>query len=195
MGDRYADRLDRDPHPYPDPASRFQPQGPHGPSEVIDATPFRWTDADWRGVSPHGQVIYEMHVGTFTPEGTYAAASERLGALAEVGVTVIEMMPVAEFAGEFGWGYDGVDLWAPSHLYGRPDDLRRFVDSAHGAGLGVVLDVVYNHFGPDGNYLSQISPQYYSEHYQTELGEAINFDGPDSGPVREFFVEEMRPIG
>jgi maltooligosyltrehalose trehalohydrolase len=188
-GDRYAIRLDRDPHPYPDPASRFQPEGPHGPSEVIDATPFRWTDADWRGVSAHGQVIYEMHVGTFTPEGTYAAAAERLDALADVGVTVIEMMPLAEFAGKFGWGYDGVDLWAPSHLYGRPDELRRFVDRAHAAGIGVVLDVVYNHFGPDGNYLSQFSPDYVSERYKTEWGEAINFDGPDAGPVREFFVE------
>ncbi len=130
-----------------------------------------------------------MHIGTFTPEGTYAAAAERLPLLADVGVTVIELMPVADFAGRFGWGYDGVDLWAPTHLYGRPDDLRRFVDRAHALGIGVILDVVYNHFGPDGNYLTQFSNTYFSDKYENEWGEPINFDGPGSAGVRELCVE------
>ncbi len=188
-GTTYGFRLDDDPRAYPDPASRFQPEGPHGPSELIDPTRFRWTDQAWKGVTPRGQVIYELHVGTFTPEGTYAAATERLSMLADVGVTVIEMMPVSEFAGRFGWGYDGVDLWAPTHLYGRPDDLRRFVDRAHALGMGVILDVVYNHFGPDGNYLPQFSKTYFSDKYDNEWGEAINFDGPGSSGVRELCVE------
>jgi maltooligosyltrehalose trehalohydrolase len=189
VGGLYAFRLDDDPRPYPDPASRFQPEGPHGPSELIDPTAFRWTDGSWAGVTPRGQVLYEMHVGTFTPEGTTAAAAERLPLLAEIGVTVIEVMPVCEFAGRFGWGYDGVDLWAPSHLYGRPDDLRRFVDRAHALGMGVILDVVYNHFGPDGNYLPQFSTTVFSTRYDNEWGEAINFDGPGSAHVRELCVE------
>jgi maltooligosyltrehalose trehalohydrolase len=188
-GGLYAFRLDDDPHPYPDPASRFQPEGPHGPSELIDPAGFRWTDEGWKGVGARGQVLYEMHIGTFTPEGTYAAAAERLPQLAEVGVTVIEMMPVSEFAGSFGWGYDGVDLWAPTHLYGRPDDLRRFVDRAHALGMGVILDVVYNHFGPDGNYLPQFSKTVFSSRYDNEWGEAINFDGEGSAHVRELCVE------
>jgi maltooligosyltrehalose trehalohydrolase len=188
-GDRYAIRLDDDPHRYPDPASRFQPEGPHGPSAVIDPSSFRWSDGGWEGVAARGQVMYELHLGTFTPQGTYAAAAERLEHLAEVGVTVVEMMPIAEFPGRFGWGYDGVDLWAPSHLYGHPDDLRRFIDRAHAAGIGVILDVVYNHLGPDGNYLGQFSAQYFSDRNDNEWGAAINFDGPGSGPVRELFVE------
>ncbi len=188
-GMSYGFRLDDDPHPYPDPASRFQPDGPHGPSEVVDPSSFRWTDEGWKGLSARGQVVYEMHFGTFTPEGTYGAAAERLPHLAEIGVTVIEVMPVAEFAGQFGWGYDGVDLWAPSHLYGRPDDLRRFVDRAHALGMGVILDVVYNHFGPDGNYLPQFSKTVLSDRYDNEWGEAINFDGPGSAHVRELCVE------
>ncbi|HVZ88191.1 MAG TPA: malto-oligosyltrehalose trehalohydrolase [Polyangia bacterium] len=188
-GDRYAFRLDDDPHAYPDPASRFQPDGPHGPSEVIDPATFTWTDAGWRGIAPRNRVIYELHLGTFTPEGTYAAAAERLPHLADLGVTLIELMPVAEFAGRFGWGYDGVDLWAPSHLYGRPDDLRRFVDRAHALGVGVILDVVYNHFGPDGNYLAEFSADYFTDRYANEWGAAINFDGPGSGPVRDLCVE------
>ena len=175
-------------NPYPDPASRFQPQGPHGPSEVIDPSAFAWTDRGWRGVGVTGQVIYEMHVGTFTPEGTWEAAARELPELADLGVTVLEVMPVADFPGRFGWGYDGVNLFAPTRLYGRPDDLRRFVDRAHAAGLGVILDVVYNHFGPDGNYLGQFSKDYFTDRYKNEWGEAINFDGPDAGPVREFFV-------
>ncbi|MES1209638.1 MAG: alpha-amylase family glycosyl hydrolase, partial [Pseudomonadota bacterium] len=188
-GGRYAFRLDDDPHPYPDPASRFQPEGPHGPSELVDPTTFAWTDGAWKGIAPRGAVVYEMHIGTFTPEGTYAAAAERLPLLADVGVTVIEMMPVADFAGRFGWGYDGVDLWAPTRLYGRPDDLRRFVDRAHALGIGVILDVVYNHFGPDGNYLMQFSKTYFSDKYENEWGEPINFDGVGSAGVRQLCIE------
>jgi maltooligosyltrehalose trehalohydrolase len=173
---------------FPDPASRFQPQGPHGPSQVIDPSTFAWTDAEWPGTGREGQVIYEMHIGTFTPEGTFEAASRQLPKLAEIGITVLEVMPVAEFPGRFGWGYDGVDLFAPYHLYGEPDDFRRFVDRAHAAGLAVILDVVYNHLGPDGNYLKQFSESYFTDRYKNDWGQAINFDGEDAGPVREFFL-------
>jgi maltooligosyltrehalose trehalohydrolase len=186
-GTRYRYRLDGR-HAFPDPASRFQPEGPHGPSQVVDAARFAWRDTAWRGVPLQGQVIYEMHVGTFTPEGTYEAAARELAHLAETGVTVLELMPVAAFPGRFGWGYDGVDLFAPTHLYGDPDDLRRFVDRAHAAGLAVILDVVYNHLGPDGNYLKEFAPDYFSDRYENEWGEPLNFDGPASAPVREFFV-------
>ena len=185
-GDRYQFLLDGE-LVRPDPASRFQPEGPHGPSEVIDPHAFEWTDTAWRGVAPEGQVIYEMHVGTFTREGTWAAAARELPELARLGVTVIEMMPVADFVGRFGWGYDGVDLYAPTRLYGRPDDLRRFVDTAHQAGIGVILDVVYNHLGPDGNYLNDFSRDYFTDKYENDWGRAINFEGP--APAREFFVE------
>ncbi len=186
-GTRYGFRLDGEPQTFPDPASRFQPDGPHGPSQVVDPAAFEWTDRDWPGRSIHGQVIYEMHVGAYTPEGTWAAAERELPWLVDLGITVIEVMPVAEFAGRFGWGYDGVDLFAPTRLYGQPDDFRRFVDRAHALGLAVILDVVYNHLGPDGNYLTQFSDAYLSKR-GTEWGEAINFDGPDAAPVREFFV-------
>jgi maltooligosyltrehalose trehalohydrolase len=185
-GTRYRFRPGDAERPLPDPASRFQPEGPHGPSEVVDASAFPWTDADWGGVSIAGQVFYEMHVGTFTGEGTWAGAADHLGELARLGITVIELMPVAEFAGRFGWGYDGVDLWAPTHLYGGPDDLRRFVDRAHALGIGVILDVVYNHVGPDGNYLTAFAPQYFTDRYENEWGPAMNFDGPGSASVREF---------
>jgi maltooligosyltrehalose trehalohydrolase len=188
-GTRYAFVLDDDPTEYPDPASRFQPEGPHGPSEVIDPTSFPWSDAEWRGLTLGGQVVYELHVGTFTPEGTYAGAAERFEHLRDLGVTCIEIMPVAEFPGRFGWGYDGVDLYAPTRLYGRPDDLRRMIDRAHALGLGVILDVVYNHLGPFGNYLQEFAPAYFTDRYATEWGAAINYDGDDAGPVREFFVE------
>ena len=187
-GSRYAFRLDTSSQLYPDPASRFQPCGPHQPSEVVDASAFQWTDADWPGVTLEGQVIYELHAGTFTREGTWASAQSELDELARTGITLIELMPVAEFEGRFGWGYDGVDLFAPSHLYGRPDDLRRFIDAAHARGIGVLLDVVYNHFGPSGNYLRAFSPAYFTDRYENEWGDAINFDGPDSAPVREFFI-------
>jgi maltooligosyltrehalose trehalohydrolase len=177
---------------YPDPASRFQPDGPHGSSCVVDPTTFQWTDSQWPGVKLKGQIIYEMHVGTFTKEGTWSAAAEQLEELARIGITVIEMMPVADFPGRFGWGYDGVDLFAPTHLYGTPDDLRAFVNRAHSLGLGVILDVVYNHFGPDGNYLGVFSDDYLIREKENEWGNAINFDGPNSGPVREFFITNGR---
>lgn len=173
--------------PFPDPASRFQPAGPHGPSQVVDPGAYAWRERGWKGARLPGQVIYELHVGTFTPEGTWEAAASRLPALAELGVTLLELMPVADFPGRFGWGYDGVCLYAPTRLYGRPEDLKRFVDRAHGAGLGVILDVVYNHLGPDGNYLPRFSAAYASGKL-TEWGPALNFDGEDSGPVREYFV-------
>jgi maltooligosyltrehalose trehalohydrolase len=188
-GALYRFRLDDDAALYPDPASRFQPEGPHGPSQVVDPGAFAWRDGGWRGVDAKGQVLYEMHVGTFTPEGTWAAAARQLQRLRETGITVIEMMPVNEFAGSFGWGYDGVDLWAPTHLYGEPDDLRAFIDAAHHIGLGVILDVVYNHLGPDGNYLGQFSPQYFTKKYPNEWGESINFDGEGSDAVRAFFAD------
>jgi maltooligosyltrehalose trehalohydrolase len=189
VGTRYSFRLDGEEKLYPDPASRFQPEGPHGPSEIVDPHEFAWTDDAWRGIPADQRVIYEMHVGTFTPEGTYAAAAGQLVALKELGITIIELMPLAEFPGGFGWGYDGVDLWAPTRLYGRPDDLRRFVDAAHAAGLGVILDVVYNHLGPDGNYLSAFSPDYFTDRHANEWGSAINFDGEGSAAVRQFYVE------
>jgi maltooligosyltrehalose trehalohydrolase len=187
-GARYRYRLDGGEHLFPDPASRFQPEGPHGPSEVVDSGSFQWSDSEWRGLTLEGQVIYEMHVGTFTRAGTYAAAAEEFPELASLGITAVELMPVAEFPGSFGWGYDGVDLFAPTRLYGTPDDLRRFVDRAHAAGIGVLLDVVYNHFGPDGNYLKEFSEEYFTSKYENEWGDALNFDGANSGPVREFFI-------
>lgn len=178
--------------PFADPASRFQPQGPHGPSKVIDPQAFPWRDAEWKGVSPEGQVIYEMHVGTFTAEGTWKAATRALKVLSDLGITVIELMPVADFPGRFGWGYDGVNLFAPTRLYGNPDDFRQFVDQAHQLGIGVILDVVYNHFGPDGNHLKQYAESYFTDRYKNDWGEPINFDGPDAGPVREFFLANVR---
>jgi maltooligosyltrehalose trehalohydrolase len=186
-GARYRFRLDGK-DAFPDPASRWQPEGPHGPSEIVAPDEYAWTDADWRGVGAEGQVLYEMHIGTFTPEGTYAAAEQHLPFLKDLGITLLELMPVNEFNGPFGWGYDGVNLFAPTRLYGSPDELRHFIDRAHALGLGVILDVVYNHFGPSGNYLSHFSPWYVSKRYDNEWGDAINFDDEHSGPVREFFA-------
>ncbi len=188
-GVRYKYQLDGDKDPYPDPATRYQPFGPHGYSEVIDPSAFRWTDQKWRGVQLQGQVIYELHLGTFTPGGTWKSAAEKLPYLRDTGITLIEVMPVAEFPGKFGWGYDGVQHYAPASLYGRPDDMRSFVNSAHSLGLAVILDVVYNHLGPDGNYLAKYSPFYFTDKHETDWGAAINFDGEESGPVREFFRE------
>jgi maltooligosyltrehalose trehalohydrolase len=186
-GTLYRFRLDGE-GPFPDPAARSQPDGPHGPSQVIDPAGFPWGDDDWRGATLRGQVIYEMHVGTFTPGGTWAAAARELPELAALGISLIELMPVADFAGRFGWGYDGVDLFAPTRLYGEPDDFRRFVDRAHQLGIGVILDVVYNHFGPDGCYLTQFTKSYFTDKYANEWGEPVNFDGDDAGPVREFIL-------
>lgn len=186
VGQHYRYRLDSG--DFPDPASRFQPSGPHGPSRIETSAEFQWSDRSWRGVKTEGQVLYEMHIGTFTPEGTWAAATAQLVHLAELGITVIELMPVADFPGRYGWGYDGVNLFAPTRLYGQPDEFRRFVDRAHSLGMGVILDVVYNHLGPDGNYLCQFSPHYFSDRYENEWGDALNFDGESSQPVREFFL-------
>jgi maltooligosyltrehalose trehalohydrolase len=185
-GGRYWFRLDGE-RLRPDPVSRSQPEGPHRPSQYIDPSAFRWSDAGWPGVSRDRQVIYEMHIGTFTRDGTWMAAATQLDELARIGITIVEMMPIADFGGGFGWGYDGVDLYAPSRLYGTPDDLRAFVDRAHALGLGVILDVVYNHLGPDGNYLSEFSPDYFTTKYSNDWGQSINFEG--SAPAREFFVQ------
>ena len=188
-GGRYWFRLDDD-RLRPDPASRHQPGGPHEPSAYVDPHAFSWTDGSRRGLRVLGQVVYELHVGTFTPQGTWRAATAQLDELSRIGVTVIEMMPIAEFPGRFGWGYDGVDLYAPAHIYGEPDDLRAFVDRAHALGLGAILDVVYNHMGPDGNYLADFSPDYFTDKYTNDWGRAINFEGPE--PARAFFVQNAR---
>jgi maltooligosyltrehalose trehalohydrolase len=188
VGGRYKFRLDGEAYLYPDPVSRYQPEGPHGWSQVVDPAPFKWTDAQWKGTTAAGQVLYEFHVGTFTPEGTWRSAIDHLDHLRDLGVTCIEMMPVPEFAGSFGWGYDGVAIFAPYHHYGTPDDLRAFVDAAHARGIGVILDLVYNHMGPDGNYLRAFADEYFNKHHMTDWGEALNFDGDHKGPCREFFV-------
>lgn len=190
-GTLYRFLLDGRSEPLADPASRFQPEGPSGPSEVIDPAVFNWTDSGWPGVHLRGQVIYEMHIGTFTSEGTWEGALSHLEELADIGVSLLEIMPVADFAGDFGWGYDGVDLFAPTRLYGRPDDMRRFVDKCHSLGLGVVLDVVYNHLGPSGNVIKIFSPQFFTEAHDNEWGEAINFYGTNSNPVREFYLANV----
>jgi maltooligosyltrehalose trehalohydrolase len=177
---------------YPDPYSRYQPEGPHGPSEVVDPRAFAWHDAAWRGLRMPGQCIYQLHIGTFTPDGTFTAAIDQLPRLKDLGVTAIEPLPVAEFPGTRNWGYDGVDLFAPSHVYGGPIGLKRLVDAAHQHGLGVILDVVYNHFGPDGNYLRAYSADYFTDRYQTPWGEAINYDGPNSTWVRKLVLDNAR---
>ena len=191
-GTLYRFRVNESNDYHPDPASRYQPEGPHRSSCVVDPAAFRWTDANWAGIKLPGQVIYEMHIGTFTPEGTWRAAARHLPDLVATGITAIEMMPVADFAGEFGWGYDGVNLFAPTRLYGTPEDLRAFIDVAHSLGLGVILDVVYNHFGPEGNYLRVFSDDYFTERHENDWGDSIAFDGPKSAPVREFFVSNAR---
>lgn len=185
-GTRYRYLLDDIDYRYPDPVSRFQPEGVHGPSEVIDPATFPWKDAAWPGLTMPGQVLYEMHFGTFTPEGTYRAAIEKLPLLKDVGVTAVEVMPLADYQGEYGWGYDGVAMFAPTRNHGRPDDLRAFIDAAHALGLGVIHDVVYNHFGPDGNYTPAYSDHYLSGSHMTEWGEGINYDSDHCEPVREF---------
>jgi maltooligosyltrehalose trehalohydrolase len=186
-GTLYKFRVDE--NLFPDMASRFQPQGPHGASQVIDSSGFQWTDAGWKAPRLGDLVIYELHVGTFTPEGTYQSAVPRLDHLSKVGVTAIELMPLADFAGSRNWGYDGVFLFAPAHCYGDPDDLRKLVDAAHAVGLAIFLDVVYNHLGPDGNYLGSYSKRYFNSEHHTPWGDAFNLDKPDAGPVRSFFAE------
>jgi malto-oligosyltrehalose trehalohydrolase len=164
----------------------------HGPSEVVDPAGFEWRDADWRGRPWHEAVLYELHVGTFTRGGTFAAAVGQLDHLVGLGVTAVELMPLAEFPGARGWGYDGVLAFAPFHGYGRPDDLKAFVQAAHERGLMVLVDVVYNHFGPEGNHLHRYAPQFFSERHHTPWGPAINFDGPHSRPVRDFVIHNAR---
>ncbi len=189
-GEDYQFVLD-DGQTYPDPRSPWQPAGVHGPSRRVDHSRFAWTDAKWQPRPLSSALIYELHIGTFTPQGTFDAAIERLNELAALGVTHIELMPVNEFPGKRGWGYDGVDLYAPHHAYGGPDGLKRLVDAAHGAGLAVILDVVYNHLGPDGNYLAKFGP-YFNSHHRTNWGDAMNFDGPGSDEVRRFFIDNAR---
>jgi maltooligosyltrehalose trehalohydrolase len=171
-----------------DPASRSNPQGVHGPSEVIDPCAFAWDDGDWRAPPWPAAVIYELHVGAFSPEGTFAGAAARLEHLARLGVTAVELMPVAAFPGARGWGYDGVLPYAPQGSYGTPQQLKALIAAAHRCGLAMLLDVVYNHFGPEGNYLHWYAPQFFSERHVTPWGPAINFDGPDSAAVRQFFI-------
>jgi maltooligosyltrehalose trehalohydrolase len=187
-GDRYTYAIDGE-GAYPDPASRFQPEGVHGPSEIVDPEAFRWRHEAWRGRAARELTLYELHVGTFTAAGTFNAARQRLPELQELGITAIELMPLAEFAGTRNWGYDGVCLYAPSRNYGRPDDLRAFVDAAHGLGIAVLLDVVYNHLGPEGAYLTRFYPDYMTDRHQTPWGGAINLDGPGSTAVRRFIIE------
>ena len=187
-GARYRYALDGA-APFPDPASRFQPEGVHGPSEVIDPTAFAWQDDQWKGRALAGMVIYELHIGTFTPEGTFAAAAQRLSYLRDLGITAIELMPVHDFPGERNWGYDSAALYAPPRSYGRPEDLRRFVDTAHGLGLSVLLDVVYNHLGPDGAYIAAYDKTMLNNERRTPWGSSMNLDGARSLPVREFLIQ------
>lgn len=186
-GTQYLYRVDGG-EPRPDPASRFQPAGVHGPSCIVDPQAFEWSDGGWRGLPLSDLLIYEVHVGAATTEGTFDALITRLDDLRELGITAIQLMPIGDFPGSRNWGYDGVCLFAPARCYGGPDGLKRLVDAAHARGLAVLLDVVYNHFGPDGNYLRQFSGAYFTGRHTTPWGEALNFDGPGSGPVRAFFV-------
>jgi maltooligosyltrehalose trehalohydrolase len=185
-GTRYRFSLDGGPV-RPDPRSPWQPEGIDGPSAAVDHGSFGWTDEGWRGLSLASTVVYELHVGTFSPEGTFDGAIAYLGHLVELGVNAIELMPVAEASGERGWGYDGADLWAPHHFYGGPDGLKRLVDACHGMGLAVVVDVVYNHLGPAGNYLGEFGP-YFTDEYKTPWGSAVNMDGAGSYGVRDFVI-------
>ncbi|HSE01217.1 MAG TPA: malto-oligosyltrehalose trehalohydrolase [Burkholderiales bacterium] len=186
-GTRYRYRIDGELQ-VPDPASRCNPEDVHGPSEVVDPAAFEWNDGDWRGRPWEDVALYELHVGTFSPEGTFAGVEARLDYLVELGVTAIELMPVADFPGRRGWGYDGVLPFAPDTAYGRPEDLKRLIAQAHARGLMVFLDVVYNHFGPEGNFLHAYASQFFTERHHTPWGAAINFDGPDARPVRDFFI-------
>ncbi|MGI8539654.1 MAG: malto-oligosyltrehalose trehalohydrolase [Rubrobacteraceae bacterium] len=186
-GDRYKFLIDGE-HEVPDPASRFQPDDAHGPSEVIDPEDFDWHDDEWKGRPWHETILYELHVGTFSPEGTYAGVKERLDHIVELGATAIELMPLSDFPGRRNWGYDGVLPYAPDSSHGTPDELKDLIQTAHGKGLSVFLDVVYNHFGPDGNYLHSYAPDFFTDRHETPWGAAVNMDGEGSGHVREFFI-------
>ncbi len=187
---RYAFAVDDHP-PVPDPRSRWQPEGVHAPSALVDTTGFAWTDQGWGGVELRGAAVYELHVGTFTPEGTFDGAVERLDHLVDLGVSVVELMPVAAFPGRHGWGYDGVAPFAVHEPYGGPAGLARLVDAAHARGLAVWLDVVHNHLGPSGNYLSRTGP-YFTDRHHTPWGEAVNLDGPESDEVRAYLLDNVR---
>ncbi len=186
-GDRYFYLVDGG-KPLPDPVSRLLPEGVHGPTEIVDAEAFRWSDADWRGLDIRDYILYELHVGTFTPQGTFEGVIGKLDYLKSLGISVIEIMPVAAFPGRRNWGYDGVSPYSVQASYGGPEGLKRLVDAAHGAGLGVALDVVYNHLGNEGNYLAQFGP-YFTDRHHTPWGGAVNFDGPDAAGARRYFVE------
>ena len=189
-GSQYYFRIDSE-REVPDPASRFQPRDVHGPSEVIDPLAFDWRDLAWRGRPWEEAVIYELHVGAFTPAGTFSGVGERLDYLVDLGITAVELMPVADFPGKRNWGYDGVFPFAPDSIYGRPEDLKELVQSAHEHGIMVLLDVVYNHLGPEGNYLRSYAPQFFTDRHRTPWGDGINFDGPDSRAVRDFFIHNV----
>ena len=188
VGSRYRYRIDHK-QEVPDPASRANPDDIHGPSEVIDPLAFEWDDDAWRGRPWNEAAIYELHVGTFSPEGTFAGAEKKLGHLVELGVTVIDLMPIADFPGRRGWGYDGVLQFAPEAAYGRPDELKSFIAAAHRRGLAVMLDVVYNHFGPEGNYLHLYAPEFFTDQHHTPWGAAINFDSAGAATVRDFYIQ------
>jgi maltooligosyltrehalose trehalohydrolase len=186
-GTDYAFSIDNG-NPLPDPRSPWQPYGVHGASRTVDHSAFPWTAPAWQPPPLSSAVIYELHIGAFTPGGTFESAIERLSYLKDLGVTHIEIMPVAEFPGDRGWGYDGVDLFAPHHAYGGPDGLKKLIDAAHREGLAVILDVVYNHLGPDGNYLGLFGP-YFTQQHHTPWGNAVNLDGSGSAEVRRFFCD------
>lgn len=186
-GTRYLFRIDSD-MLVPDPASRFQAEDVHGPSEVIDPAAWVWQDTSWCGRPWEETIIYELHVGSFTPQGRFIDVQAKLDYLRKLGITAIELMPVADFPGARNWGYDGVYLFAPDSRYGRPEDLKALIDAAHEHGLMIFLDVVYNHFGPEGNYLHIYAPQFFTDRHQTPWGAAINYDNQHSDPVRQFFI-------
>jgi maltooligosyltrehalose trehalohydrolase len=186
-GDDYAFVVDGV-GPFPDPRSAWQPEGVNGPSRIVDHSRFDWTDGEWAGVDVRDGVLYELHVGTFSPRGDFDGVVERLDHLVELGVTTVALMPVNEFPGARNWGYDGVDLFAPHHAYGGPDGFKRLVDACHARGLAVVLDVVYNHLGPEGNHLGQFGP-YFTGFYATPWGDAVNYDRADSHEVRRFAID------
>ena len=187
-GTQYKFQIDSGPE-VPDPASRFQPRDVHGPSEVIDPGNFDWHDEAWRGRPWEQAVIYELHVGAFTTSGTFSAVNDRLDSLVDLGITALELMPLSDFPGKRNWGYDGVLPFAPDSIYGRTEDLKNLIQSAHARGLMVFLDVVYNHFGPEGNYLGLYAPQFFTSRHQTPWGKAINFDGEESRTVRDYFID------
>ena len=189
-GDLYSYSIDGG-EPRPDPRSAYQPQGVHGPSAVVDHRSYQWQNAGWRAPAWSSAIVYEMHIGTFSEEGTYRGATKYLDQLVDLGITHVELLPVNQFSGRHGWGYDGVQLFAPHHPYGSPDELKAFVDACHGQGLAVLLDVVYNHLGPTGNYLGEFAP-YFTTTYKTPWGDAVNLDGPYSNEVRKFFTDNAR---